>query len=40
MAETKPEAEAAFDGFIESYAVKYRRPPNVSSRMRDALLAF
>ena len=40
MAETKPEAEAAFDGFIESYAVKYEKAAECLVKDRDALLAF
>ena len=37
MAETKPEAEAAFDGFIESYAVKYEKAAECLVKDRDAL---
>jgi hypothetical protein len=33
MAETKADAEAAFDAFIEGYQIKYERQPNVSTRI-------
>ena len=40
MAETKTAAEAAFDGFIESYALKYEKAADCLEKDRDALLAF
>jgi putative transposase len=40
MAETKADAEAAFDAFIESYQVKYEKAAECLNRDRDALLAF
>jgi hypothetical protein len=39
-AETKADAEATFDAFIESYQVKYEKQPNVSNGDRDVLLTF
>jgi transposase-like protein len=40
MAETKAEAEAAFDAFIESYQVKYEKAADCLNKDRDALLTF
>jgi putative transposase len=40
MAETRKDAEAAFDGFIESYGVKYEKAVDCLSKDREALLAF
>jgi transposase-like protein len=40
MAETKAEAEAAFDAFMESYAVKYEKAAQCLAKDRDQLLAF
>jgi putative transposase len=40
MAETKADAKAAFDAFIESYQVKYEKAAECLNRDRDALLTF
>ena len=40
MAETKADAEAAFDAFIESYQAKYEKAADCLDKDRDALLAF
>ena len=40
MAETKKEAEAAFDLFVETYGVKYENAVAKLTRDRDDLLAF
>jgi transposase-like protein len=40
MAETKVDAEVAFDAFIESYEVKYEKAAECLSKDRDTLLAF
>jgi len=40
MAETKADAEAAFDAFIESYQVKYDKAAECLSKDRGALLTF
>ena len=40
MAETKAAAVTAFDGFIESYALKYEKAAACLKKDRDALLAF
>jgi transposase-like protein len=40
MAETKTDAEAAFDAFIESYQVKYEKATECLNKDRDALLTF
>jgi putative transposase len=40
MAETKAEAQAAFDAFIEAYALKYEKAANCLAKDREALLAF
>lgn len=40
MAETKATAEAAFDAFVESYALKYEKAADCLAKDRDALLAF
>src|ERR1700731_3322056 len=40
MAETKTDADAAFDAFSESYEVKYEKAADCLTKDRDALLAF
>ena len=40
MAETRADAELAFDAFIESYRLKYEKAANCLAKDRDALLAF
>ena len=40
MAETKAEAQAAFDAFIEAYALKYEKAAECLAKDREALLAF
>jgi putative transposase len=40
MAETRNDAEAAFDAFLETYAVKYDKAVGCLSRDRTTLLAF
>ena len=40
MAETKAEADVAFDAFMESYEVKYEKAAQCLAKDRDALLAF
>ena len=40
MAETKAAAEAAFDAFIESYTLKFKKAADCLAKDRDALLAF
>jgi putative transposase len=40
MAETKADAEIAFDAFIESYQVKYEKAAECLNKDRDALLTF
>jgi putative transposase len=40
MAETKADAETAFDTFIESYQVKYEKAAECLKKDREALLAF
>jgi transposase-like protein len=40
MAETRKDAEAAFDGFIECYGVKYEKAVECLAKDRQALLAF
>ena len=40
MAETKAEAEAAFDAFVETYALKYEKAAECLKKDREALLAF
>ena len=40
MALTRKDAEAAFDGFIECYGVKYDKAVECLSKDRDSLLAF
>ena len=40
MAETKADAETAFDAFIEGYEVKYEKATDCLAKDRDALLAF
>jgi putative transposase len=39
-AETRMDAEAAFDGFIESYGIKYEKAVECLSKDREPLLAF
>ncbi len=40
MAETRDDAEAAFDAFIESYQLKYEKAADCLAKDREALLAF
>ena len=40
MAETKNDANAAFDAFIETYAIKYDKAVGCLTKDREALLAF
>ena len=40
MAETRNDAEAAFDAFLETYAVKYDKAVECLSKDRATLLAF
>ena len=40
MAETKADAEAAFDAFVESYQLKYEKAAECLTKDRDALLTF
>jgi transposase-like protein len=40
MAETRREAEAAFDAFVETYGVKYDKAADCLSKDRQTLLAF
>lgn len=40
MAETKTAAGAAFDAFLESYALKYEKAADCLAKDRDTLLAF
>lgn len=40
MAETRAEAEAAFDAFIETWELKYDKAADCLARDREALLAF
>ncbi len=40
MAETKADAEVAFDAFIESYRVKYEKAAECLNKDRDVLLTF
>jgi transposase-like protein len=40
MAETRGDAETAFDAFIESYQLKYEKAADCLAKDRDALLAF
>lgn len=40
MAETKKDANTAFDAFIETYAVKYEKAAECLKKDREALLAF
>ena len=40
MAETKKDALAAFDAFVETWAVKYDKAVECLIKDRDALLAF
>ena len=40
MAETRSEAEAAFDAFIEAYALKYEKAAECLAKDREALLSY
>src|SRR5271166_3319643 len=40
MAETRNDAEASFDAFIETYELKYEKAADCLKRDRDALLAY
>jgi len=40
MAETKKDAVAALEAFVETYQIKYRRAADCPTKDRDALLAF
>ena len=40
MAETKAEAEMAFDAFIEAYELKYEKAADCLAKDRETLLAF
>ena len=40
MAETKNDANAAFDAFVETYAIKYDKAVGCLTKDREALLAF
>ena len=40
MAETKIAAEAAFDGFVQGYQLKYTKAAECLAKDRDALLVF
>jgi transposase-like protein len=40
MAETKADAEVAFDAFIESYQLKYEKAAECLNKDRDVLLTF
>jgi putative transposase len=40
MAETKADADAAFDAFIESYQIKYEKAVECLNKDRDVLLTF
>ena len=40
VAETRGEAEAAFDAFIEGYALKYEKAAECLARDREALLSY
>ncbi len=40
MAETRNDAEASFDAFIETYQLKYERAADCLKKDRDALLAY
>ena len=40
MAETRNNAETAFDAFVETYAVKYDKAVRCLAKDREALLAF
>ena len=40
MAATKKDALAAFDGFVETYAIKYEKAVECVTKDRDSLLAF
>jgi putative transposase len=40
MAETRKDADAAFDAFVETYAVKYEKAAEGAKKDREPLLAF
>ena len=40
MAETKADAEKAFDGFVETFEAKYPKAVECLSKDREVLLAF
>jgi putative transposase len=40
MAETRSDAEASFDAFIEAYKLKYEKAAECLKKDRDALLAY
>ena len=40
MAETRVEAEAAFDAFIQAYALKYEKAAECLAKDREALLSY
>jgi transposase-like protein len=40
MAETKKDAVAALEAFVETYQIKYQRAADCLTKDRDALLAF
>jgi transposase-like protein len=40
MAETKKDANVAFDAFVETYAIKYDKAVGCLTKDREALLAF
>lgn len=40
MAETRTDAEAAFDAFVETYGVKYNKAADCLTKDRQTLLAF
>ena len=40
MAETRGDAETAFDGFIETYTLKYEKAASCLAKDRDPLLVF
>ena len=40
MAETKKDAVAALEAFVETYQIKYERAADCLTKDRDALLAF
>lgn len=40
MAETRSDAEASFDAFIETYQLKYEKAANCLKKDRDTLFAY